>query len=86
MRKTVLGLVSAIVVVVALSGAFVVAAPEAEMRTARADVSTLSHGELATAPSKPAGPQAVDDVRDSVALVLVGSMLIGLAAAVRRTV
>ncbi len=73
-------------IAVALSSAAAGAAPEADMRTARADGSTLSHSDLAAATMKPVGPQASDDVRDSVALVLVGSMLIGLAAAVRRTV
>ncbi len=86
MRKTLLAFVSAIVLAVAASGASARVLPQAEMRTASAEEHPLTRAEAPVAVLKPAGQRGVDDLRDCAALVLVGSMLIGLAAAVRRTV
>ncbi len=80
MRKKILGF--AFVLFLSLVTSAAVAAPEAELRTARAELNEVDRS--APIAAKP-GDRGVDDLRDSAALVLVGSMLIGLAAAVRRT-
>ncbi len=85
MRKRVLAFVSIVVVVAAASGASASVVPQAELRTASADEHALARTEAAPLALKPAGQRGVEDLRDCAALVLVGSMLIGLAAAVRRT-
>ncbi len=57
-----------------------------EMKSARTEVAAV----ITPADVRPAAradeARGVNDLRDSAALVLVGTMLIGLAAAVRRTV
>ncbi len=53
------------------------------VKTARADVTVMSQPDVASRPASTS--HGVQDFRESAALVLVGSMLLGLAAAVRRT-
>ena len=79
MRKIARTLALAGVVGLAASGTVAEPAPPAD-QMARAEASVLPQP-VAT----PGKPTRVNDVRDCAALVLVGSMLIGLAAAVRRT-
>ncbi len=64
------------------SAAFAAPAPNATLRTASADAPALPP-ESAPVSARPAA--SFDELRDCAALVLVGGMLIGLAAAVRRT-
>jgi hypothetical protein len=58
---------------------------DATVKTARADVTVMPQADVRARPPG-AGARTAQDFRDSAALVLVGSMLLGLAAAVRRTV
>ncbi len=83
MRRRTLAFASA--VVISLATLVTPAAAPQEVRTARAEASVLPQPDIPAA-SKDAGTRGVDDMRDCAALVLVGSMLLGLAAAVRRTV
>lgn len=60
--------------------------PREEIKTARAEVAVLPQPAVhQPLPTGAPGSRAFDDFRESVALVLVGGVLIGLAAAVRRT-
>ncbi len=74
----------AVLLGIAAATAFAVDRNSDAVETARADVTVLSQGDIQ---ARPAGTAArtVQDFRDSAALLLVGSMLLGLAAAVRRT-
>ncbi len=85
MRKTVLAFVLLIVLVVATSGVSARVLPRAEIRTASAEEHALAAPDVAPVRLKAEGQRDVEGLRDCAALVLVGSMLIGLAAAVRRT-
>ncbi len=84
MRKRVLAFASIVVISLAASTVSAGVLPQADVRTASAEEHALARAD-APVPLKPAAPRGVEDLRDSAALVLVGSMLIGLAAAVRRT-
>jgi hypothetical protein len=80
MRKKALMFASVVLFTMTLCSSAGLAAPtpEAEMRTARAEAGALP-------PVTTAGTAVnLDALRDCAALVLVGGMLIGLAAAVRR--
>ncbi len=89
MSRKVFALAAAIIVVW-----FVVASASAAPRanyTAPGPDQVASHTEVAVLPpadmagGRGAASRSFEDLRDSAALVLVGTMLIGLAAAVRRT-
>ncbi len=85
MRKKLVTL--ALAVFIALVTTVVIASgrPAEALKTARADVPVLPQADARTASQAAVTPHTFVDLRDSAALVLVGSMLIGLAAAVRRT-
>ncbi len=84
MRKQALVFASVILITAGLgtSAAWAVPASQTDIRTARAEAANLPPAAV-QAPSRPAA--GFDELRDCAALVLVGGMLIGLAAAVRRT-
>ncbi len=83
MRQRALTFLSAALISLATFATPAAAATGDEVRTARAEVSVLPQPDVQA--SKDASARGIDDLRDCAALVLVGSMLIGLAAAVRRT-
>ncbi len=79
--------VSAVLLLLMLGTAAATAAPVpdgADLRTARAEANALPAVPVAT-PATAQRAAGFDELRDCAALVLVGGMLIGLAAAVRRT-
>ncbi len=84
MRSKAMAFVSALIIAAAVSTAVAASAPAQNPAPARTEVAVLPPAEP-VADAKPGAGRTVDDLRDSAALVLVGSMLIGLAAAVRRT-
>ncbi len=84
MRSKVTSFVAAIIIAVTVASTVAAAAPAQNPAPGRTEVAVLPPADP-VADSKPGGARTVDDLRDSAALVLVGSMLIGLAAAVRRT-
>ncbi len=61
------------------------AVPE-DTKTARADVGLVPPSAMRSTAGTSAPARNIYDVRESASLVLVGGMLLGLAAAVRRTV
>ncbi len=74
------------VLVVLVLAAAVLARPAQteELKTARAEVDVIAPRGMHAAPAAPIDKPL--DFRDSLALVLMGGTLLGLAAAVRRTV
>jgi uncharacterized membrane protein len=75
--------VAALLLVIAAASVFAVDRNLDAVKTARAEVAVISQPDVAPRPGTAA--RGGQDLRDSAALVLVGSMLLGLAAAVRRT-
>ncbi len=86
MRAKVLMFVCALIIAVsaASTAAAYGPAPTPDPLPTRTEVAVLPPADAAGG-SKAGTSRTIDDLRDSAALVLVGSMLIGLAAAVRRT-
>ncbi|MGE5359789.1 MAG: hypothetical protein ACM3NQ_12300 [Bacteroidales bacterium] len=85
MRKKYLFLAAALVFVIAAATASAVDRNTDPVTTARADVTVMAEPGVAVRPPGTVA-RSVQDFRNSAALVLVGTMLLGLAAAVRRTV
>ncbi len=85
MRKKVVTLVFAALLALITTVVLASGRPTEVLRTARADVAVLPETDGRSVSSTGVASRTVVDLRDSAALVLVGGMLIGLAAAVRRT-
>ncbi len=88
MRKKYFILAFAVLLAIAAATAFALdRTADATLRNARADVAVMPQSDVVSRPvAGSPTPRTAQDFRDSAALILVGSMLLGLAAAVRRTV